>query len=150
MTTAVKERGEVAISEAGDDVVLRLSNRDHKELQAKHGKQWMMIFINDMQTGNIDVDLMEEIARLAAKNRKGEPVKLAEDAFDKLTVLDFGKRVMDAVTMSVHGQTFEEFVTEQAKKLQEAAEGADTPPLLSPDTTTSTISEESATGPASE
>lgn len=136
--------------EAGDGFVLRLTNRDHKELQAEHGKKWMTEFTQDMMYGANDVTMLEAIARKAAKNSSGEPVQLPEDAFDKMTVIDFGKRVMDALYLSVHGMGFEEFLIDIAKKQAEAAEEGKDPPGSSPGTTTSTISDESASGRASE
>lgn len=130
--------------EAGDDVVLRLSNRDHKEIQAKYGKRWLTIFIAEMMAGDNDIVMLEEIARLAAKDKDGAPVKLAEDVFDKMTVVEFGKRVMDAIMVSVHGQTFKEYMEAAVARQEEAAEDGDVPPGKTPDMTTLMTSEASA------
>lgn len=151
MTTAVKERGEVAYPEAGDGIVLRFTNRDLKELQVEFdNKRWMQNFYNDMMQGDNDLVMLEILARKAVKGKDGKPKKLPEDAFDKLTVKQFGLRVMDALTVSVHGQTFEEFMEEQARLIKEAAENGETPPAKTPDMTILTTSEKSPTGPASE
>lgn len=149
--TAVSERGEVDFKEAGDGVILRFTNRDLKELQAEFDdKRWMTAMIQDMMKGDNDIVMLDKLARKGAK-KDGKSFELPEEAFDKMTVLTFAKKVMDGLMQSVHGKTFEEWLEGMMAKQREAEEsGEEVPPIRAPSTTTSPTSEESHSGPASE
>lgn len=147
--TAIKARGETPFSEAGDGVVLCFTNANLKILQAKLGKQWMPIFSQDLVSGDIDLDLIEDLVKAGAKKDRKE-FEVPQDVLDGMIIAELTNRVLDALYVAVHGQTFKEYIDETAEAMKEAAAKGAIPPRPSPDTTSSTISEEDPSGPESE
>ncbi len=146
--TAIKERGEVAIKGVGDGTyILRFSNRNLIEIETEKGKRWLTEFTQNLMSGETDVEMLEFLARTGIKDAAGKPVKdLPDDAFDKMTVLEFANLVLDGVFVSVHGQTFAEYTEETAKKIAKLREEGKDPPASSPDMTTLETSDEELSG----
>lgn len=150
MSEAIRERGETPFEEAGDGIVLCFTNSDLKQIQAKYGKGWVTSATDDLINGRMDFELLEMLVEKGAKKDR-KPVTVDQKKLDAMPVGDLCERLVDALHIAIHGRTFKQHVEHVMKLVEEAtAKGEPPPSLLSPDMTTSTISEGSPSGPASE
>lgn len=117
---AIKERGETPFEQAGDGIVLCFSYADFKKLDGLYKVGWMNRLTQSLLSGNFDFEQMETIFRVGAK-RDGKPVP--DLAVPAMPFTEFGDRVMDALSMSMHGKTFKAFLEEVAAQMAAADEG---------------------------
>lgn len=145
--TAIKARGETPFSEAGDGVVLCFTNADLKRIQEnpKYGKHFMPTLTDEMMSGAIDIEILEDLAQIGAKKDR-KPLKLGPEVFDRIIVADLAQKVLDGLYGAVHGKTFQEYIEATAKVFEEARERGAIPPQFRPDTITSMTSENAPTG----
>lgn len=151
MTKALKARGETPFDEAGDGLVICFTNADLRVLQEKHGdKFYQDIVQKGYFSGTIDFALLEELLELGIKrDRKPVPPDEYRDGVDRLIVVDVMEKLLDSIFVSLFGQNVKDYLKTIADAIAEAEANGEPPSPQSPDTATSTNSEESVSGPES-
>lgn len=129
--TAIKERGETPFEEAGEGVVLSFSNADLKKLQAECGKK--VCVEAQERLNDHDMDLLDAMLKHGAK-KDGKPFKVTVSDLDNVPVSEVSIKVLDALYVSLHGETFQahiERINEAFAAMREA--GEEFPSLMSPE-----------------
>lgn len=145
---AIRERGETPFSIAGEGVVLCYFNSDLKLIQAKYGRSWFQNMVETFMRGDPDVEfILDMVAFGAKKDRK--KIEVPEELLDKIPIHDLGDVVFDAACISQKGMTAQEYISEVMQQISDVQAGNTLPNPPRPDTTSTTISAESASGPAS-
>lgn len=148
MTAAIKARGESPFPEAGDGVVLRFTNADMKCVEAELDEGWFAAAIEISVTGGRPSMATLDVLVKYGPKKDGVAYEIPEAILDDIPIDDLGMKLMDAVCVSYKGKSLKDFLQETFEQLRKNMEGGD-PSLLSPDTTSSTISDGSVSGQGS-
>lgn len=125
-----KMRGEVEFSEAGDGVVLRLTNADLAGLQTVLGDEWFGKIFS--ASDKFDFKILTSILKVAPKKDNAQfPV---DPNTLSMPLVDIWKKIVDALFLAVHGVTFMEHLEKIAGKMSEEQ---DKVPPKSPDVSSS-------------
>lgn len=148
METAIKARGETAFKEAGDGVILRFRNSDLKRLEADLGPGWFQDMMDSFLKGRPSWAYIDKMLEHGVK-KDGAPYVIPEEVLDEIPVHVVGDLLMDAACISMKGMTAKETIKEMMDAIADAQAMGEDPSPASPDTTSSTNSEEAASGPES-
>lgn len=107
---------------AGEGVSLMFSNRACAELQKRFGAEWFTS--SSTRLNNFDTEYMAACVEVGSM-KDGKPAKIAFDAIDA-PLMKVAEAILDALYVSVHGQTFVEYLIEASKRM-EALEGTQNP-----------------------
>lgn len=151
MEKAIKARGETPFDEAGDGVVLCFKNTDLVRIQQKYGKNFLTELTEQiMFRGELNMEAYVDLLDAGLKkDRKALPYKDAEDKLDAIPIVSLLDKIFDALYVSVYGSTLQEYMKEMAEKIERAKADGEAPSLLSPDMTSSSISDVDLSGPES-
>lgn len=120
---ANRERGEVALNEAGDGVVLRFSNDAMERLFSEFGEEYIDDLIKKLNLANPSafktaLEAMVETPEGVEVNYDERPWGLSWD--------ELHRRILDAMFLALHKRTYEEhqkFLEEElGKQLEEVKE----------------------------
>lgn len=145
--TAIKARGEAPIRGAGDKFVLLFRNSDLKRIEAERGGAWFNEFVDAVVTGTISMELVDLYLKHGVKTTKDrQPAEIPEETLDTMPVDYLIDDIFDAICIAKRGMSAKEYMAETFKLVNEAAGAGQLPPGESPDGTSSTTSDESASG----
>lgn len=122
--TADRLRGETPFPQAGEGVSLYFTNSACVKLQAQFGDKWITGAFERLN--QIDANFAFTCIKLGAR-KDGKPFNVDIDKME-VPVKDLMLPVLDALFMSVHGQTFDEHLKELMAQMK-AAELSGEPPL---------------------
>lgn len=128
--TAVKERGETAFEEAGKGILLRFTNRDLKELQAKYGKTFLNTLTDELLNNVIDVEMLCEFYAIGTKKPEGDRLYDGPEdpELDKLQIGLHAEKLLDALYTSIHGCDLKGFFKRAEEAMKEQEENQSPPP----------------------
>lgn len=104
-------RGETPFPEGGNGVSLKFINSKQAELQALFGDQWFTGAFD--RISKIDVVFIFACIKAGA-HKDGKPFVINIDSIGA-PINEVAPKVLDALYISVHGQTFTEFAAEFVK-----------------------------------
>lgn len=117
----------VALPEAGEGVTLSFRTRDFYNLQADLGPTHLTD--SHVRLVNFDMLWIESYLKHGGK-KDGKPHPIDLDQCEDLPMAKLVNKLLDAIFLSAHGQTFEDHVRWVAKR-QTEAEAGDGDPLAS-------------------
>lgn len=113
---AVGLRFETPFPAGGEGVSLKFSNANCAELQKRFGDKWFTGAF--ARWDNFDVDYLRTCVELGGR-KDGKFIRINFDELDA-PLMQIAEQVVNALFISVHGVTFTEYLTDQAKKLDDA------------------------------
>lgn len=141
---ANKARGETALPQAGDGVVLRFRNSDLKLIESVEGAAFFNKLIDDILRGSVTFEMLELYVKHGAK-KDGVPVAVDIDDID-MPIFELWEIIGNAVCLSMRGKSLEEYVGEITKML--TADDLPPDPQTGLESPSSTTSEPDAGSPA--
>lgn len=102
---ANRERGEVALNEAGDGIVLRFSNEAMERLYSEFGEEYVDDIIKKLNFANptvfkVALECMAEVPDGVEFKIDDRPWSLSWDALNR--------KILDAIFLALHKRTYEE------------------------------------------
>jgi hypothetical protein len=122
-------RGETPFPEAGEGVSLRFTNAACMKLQQKFGSSWFTGAIERLD--QFDLEFFRYALEVGGQ-KDDKPHKIDFDTLD-VPIADVAAKIVDALFISVHGRTFQAYITwirERQEKARQAAEDEDPLPSL--------------------
>lgn len=147
--TAIKERGEINFTEAGKGVVVRFRNSDLKRIEAEIGADFFRLIVEGVMAGNTPWATFELCVEHGVK-KDGKPFVVPEEIMDEIPVHRVWDYLVDGLCMSMKGLTLKEHMDKTVAAYLDAQTKGELPSQMSPESPSSTISEEEASGPASD
>lgn len=117
-------KGSVPFPEAGEGVELMFLNSDTRTLQKVFGATWLTGAYERLN--NMDSEFIFECVKVGCKDANGKRVNVDIDNITE-PMSKIAEKVLDALFVSAHGQTFGDYVAEIDRKMKEAALKGESP-----------------------